>query len=361
MVTGKILTDTFRDLQEITGCRVALFSSSGEVLTSFSDVTREEREIAAELLGRRSAGTKVIQRGGKAFALVNLRGTADRYLLMAEGDCAEMTARVGASELKAMFSAAGERMDRGRFFREVLLGELKDPEIRDRAARMKIRVDRKRRVFLVETSSEDRKAAQSALTALFTTPGTGAVVTQVSRDCIAVVEECSGEEEEEEMADAEVILEVLRAEAMVFARVSTGTVAPDLYTLRGSFEEAATAMEVGRIFYPDRKIISSGSLGIGRLIDHLPEELCRKFLDETFDHDIFAELDEEALHTIQCFFDNDLNISETARELYLHRNTLVYRLEKLQKTCGLDIRKFDEAMTFRIAMMVYNYLQYREN
>jgi carbohydrate diacid regulator len=128
--------------------------------------------------------------------------------------------------------------------------------------------------------------------------------------------------------------------------------------LSQSYKEAQLAMEVGRIFLPDRHVLSYDRLGIGRLIFQLPVNLCKVFLHETFARNIFEELDEETMLTIRHFFENDLNISETARQLFIHRNTLVYRLEKLQKTTGLDIRKFDEAMTFKIAMMVYDYVNH---
>ena len=120
------------------------------------------------------------------------------------------------------------------------------------------------------------------------------------------------------------------------------------------------ALDVGKIFYSDKDIVSYATLGIGRLIYQLPVNLCRLFIHEIFGEKIPEELDEETLSTLEKFFDNNLNVSETSRQLFLHRNTLVYRIEKLQKVTGLDVRNFDDAMTLKIALMVVNYIEYLE-
>jgi carbohydrate diacid regulator len=86
--------------------------------------------------------------------------------------------------------------------------------------------------------------------------------------------------------------------------------------------------------------------------------LCEMFIKEIFG-ERNIDLDDETMVTIQKFFENSLNISETARQLYIHRNTLVYRLERLEKMIGLDIRKFEDAMTFKIAMMVIAHMDYQ--
>lgn len=118
------------------------------------------------------------------------------------------------------------------------------------------------------------------------------------------------------------------------------------------------ALEVGRIFYVEKEIVAYRYLGIGRLIYQLPMSLCEMFIHEVFGEKIPDVFNEETATTIQKFFENNLNISETARQLYVHRNTLVYRLERLEKAIGLDIRRFDDAMTFKIAMMVISHMQY---
>ena len=143
-------------------------------------------------------------------------------------------------------------------------------------------------------------------------------------------------------------------------RVACGTIVSQIKDVSKSYKEAKLAMEVGRIFYPEKTVVSYRTLGIGRLIYQLPLPLCEMFMKEIFDGNTPDTFDEETLTTIEKFFENNLNVSETARQLFVHRNTLVYRLEKLQKTTGLDIRVFEDALTFKIALMVASYMKYLE-
>ena len=140
-----------------------------------------------------------------------------------------------------------------------------------------------------------------------------------------------------------------------------GTVVNDIKEVSRSYKEAKMALDVGKIFYNGKNVVAYGTLGIGRLIYQLPLPLCRMFIREIFDGKSPDEFDEETLTTINKFFENSLNVSETSRQLYIHRNTLVYRLDKLQKSTGLDLRVFEDAITFKIALMVVKYMKYMEN
>lgn len=144
-------------------------------------------------------------------------------------------------------------------------------------------------------------------------------------------------------------------------RVAIGTVVPELKDVSKSYKEAKLALDVGKIFYAERNVVAYSTLGIGRLIYQLPINLCRIFIEEIFGDNVPDDLDEETLNTINKFFENNLNVSETSRQLFVHRNTLVYRIEKLQKSTGLDLRNFDDALTFKIALMVVNYMKYLDN
>ena len=145
---------------------------------------------------------------------------------------------------------------------------------------------------------------------------------------------------------------------MVNVRVSYGTIVNELKEVSKSYKEAGMALDVGRIFYAEKSVLAYNELGIGRLIHQLPVSLCEMFLQEVFEGRAATQFDEETLTTVNQFFENSLNISETARQLYIHRNTLVYRLEKLQKLTGLDVRVFDDAMTFKIALMVASHMKF---
>jgi carbohydrate diacid regulator len=160
---------------------------------------------------------------------------------------------------------------------------------------------------------------------------------------------------------ADTIVAMMNAEAMLNVKVAYGTVVQELKDVSKSYKEAKMALDVGKIFYAEKNVMAYSALGIGRLIYQLPINLCRIFIQEVFGDNIPEELDEETLMTINKFFENNLNVSETSRQLFVHRNTLVYRIEKIQKSMGLDLRNFDDALTFKIALMVVNYMKYLDS
>lgn len=181
----------------------------------------------------------------------------------------------------------------------------------------------------------------------------------MEENCVVVVrrlEEQEGEKEMEELAHE--LTDAVSVETRCRIRTSCGTIALSLKEVSRSYKEAKMALEVAAIFYKEKNVITYEELGIGRLIYQLPIPLCEMFLKEVFGDYNPSSLDEEILTTVYQFMENDLNLSETSRQLFVHRNTLVYRLEKLQKTIGLDIRKFEDAMIFKIAMMVSDYMKY---
>ena len=159
---------------------------------------------------------------------------------------------------------------------------------------------------------------------------------------------------------ASMVVDTLNSEALGKVRVASGSIVRDLKDISKSYKEAKMALDVGKIFYSEKYIIDYNRLGIGRLIYQLPLSLCKMYIEEIFKGIRIEEFDEETLNTINKFFENSLNVSETSRQLYIHRNTLVYRLDKLQKNTGLDVRVFEDAITFKIALMVAKYMAYME-
>ncbi len=156
-------------------------------------------------------------------------------------------------------------------------------------------------------------------------------------------------------------MDMMNMEAMMNVRVAYGTIVGELKEVSKSYKEAKMALDVGKIFYAEKKVSAYNTLGIGRLIYQLPINLCRIFIDEIFGSNVPSELDDETLTTINKFFENNLNVSETSRQLFVHRNTLVYRIEKLEMSTGLDIRTFEDALTFKIALMVVSYMKYLDS
>lgn len=351
MINSRILSKAIQQLQDITGTELTLYGKNGSRITGDTAAGEEEDTSVRELI-RSAADSMTI--GGTTYLKVYDDDMPVYYLAAAGGQNPEITGRIAVSELQNLLSFSHERMDRNHFIQNVLLDNLLAPDIHSEAKKLKIREDVNRIVYLTETSEKDTDLALQTLKAMYVSTG-NEFLTIVDATHIAVVSEITGPDDAAKTAHT--LSDMLNAEAMIQVRVAYGLPTNLLDHLSQSYKEAQLAIDVGRIFYPDLHVISYGNLGIGRLIFQLPHSLCELFLRETFDHDVFATLDEETLTTIRQFFDNNLNISETARQLYIHRNTLVYRIEKLQKTTGLDIRRFDEAMTFKIAMMVNNYLK----
>ena len=230
-----------------------------------------------------------------------------------------------------------------------------------RAEKLHIDTDVKRVVYIIETKHEKDINALETIRTLFASR-TRDFITAVDEKSIIHVREVKSNETYEDLdKTAEVIIDMLNTEAMSSAHIAYGTIVNDIREVSRSYKEANMALDVGKIFYSDKSVVAYNRLGIGRLIYQLPLPLCQMFIREIFDGKSPDDLDEETLSTINKFFDNSLNVSETSRQLYIHRNTLVYRLDKLQKTTGLDLRVFDDAITFKIALMVVKYMKYMES
>ena len=187
-------------------------------------------------------------------------------------------------------------------------------------------------------------------------------VLSINETDIAVVKQIQPNTERDELIKiAQTIEQTLHTELFIKTVIGIGTVASHLRELADSFKEAQVAIEVGKVFDTEKTIINYENLGIGRLIYQLPTTLCEIFLSEVFKKNSIDTLDQETLFTINKFFENNLNVSETSRKLFVHRNTLVYRLEKIKKLTGLDLRELDDAIIFKVALMVKKYLVSREN
>ena len=231
----------------------------------------------------------------------------------------------------------------------------------NRAKKLHISEQAYRIVYVIGTTSEKDDTSMEILRNMFN-DNPDDFITAVDEKSIIYVQQLeNGQDYEVVNETANLISDMLSSEAMSSARVAYGTIVPDIQQVSRSYKEARMALNVGKIFYPQQRIHAYNALGIGRLIYQLPENLCEMFISEVFTDMKPDDFDEETLLTINKFFENNLNVSETARQMFVHRNTLVYRLEKLQKASGLDIRNFEDALTFRIALMVTNYMHYMEN
>ena len=285
------------------------------------------------------------------------------YILLAKGgnDDVYMVGKMAAFQIQSLLVAYKERYDKDNFIKNLLLDNMLLVDIYSRAKKLHIDTDVRRVVFIIETKNEKDTNALETIRGLFSTKSKD-FITAVDEKNIILVKEVGDTQGYDDMDKiARTLLDMSNSEAMAKVNVAYGTIVSDIKEVSKSFKEAKLALDVGKIFYSDKNVVAYNSLGIGRLIYQLPMPLCKMFIKEIFDGKSPDEFDEETLSTINKFFENSLNVSETSRQLYIHRNTLVYRLDKLQKSTNLDLRIFDDAITFKIALMVVKYMKYMES
>ena len=267
-----------------------------------------------------------------------------------------MMAYVALNEAKNFYE---EKHDRGTFVKNIIMDNILPGDIYIRAKELHFGTDTPRAVFLVRQVGHGDVATVDVLSGMFPDKLQDFVLS-VNETDIAVVKQISPSTTDEELEKlAQSMEDTLKNELFIKTVIGIGTVAEHLRELADAYKEAQTAIDVGKVFDTERSIINYENLG--RLIYQPPTTLCEIFLSEVFKKNSIDSLDQETLFTINKFFENNLNVSETSRKLFVHRNTLVYRLEKIKKLTGLDLREFDHAIIFKVALMVRKYLSSREN
>ena len=254
-----------------------------------------------------------------------------------------------------------EKHDRGTFVKNIIMDNILPGDIYIRAKELHFATDAPRAVFLIRQVGHGDVSTVDVLAGMFPDKMQDFVLSINEMD-VAVIKQISSSTTSEDLERmAASMEETLKNELRIKTVIGIGTVAEHLRELADSYKEAQTAIEVGKVFDTEKSIMHYENLGIGRLIYQLPTTLCEIFLSEVFKKNSIDSLDQETLFTINKFFENNLNVSETSRKLFVHRNTLVYRLEKIKKLTGLDLRQFDHAIVFKVALMVRKYLGSREN
>ena len=309
-----------------------------------------------------NSSDSIVTFGQKTFKAIVGNSNFFEYAVFCSGDdevargfC--QVAFVALNDAKTFYE---EKHDRGTFVKNIIMDNILPGDIYIRAKELHFATDAPRAVFLIRQIGHSDVATVDVLSGLFSDKLQDFVLS-INETDIAVVKQISGtttEEELEKMALS--IEETLKNELSIKTVIGIGTVSDHLRELADSYKEAQTAIDVGKVFDTEKSIINYEKLGIGRLIYQLPTTLCEIFLSEVFKKNSIDSLDQETLFTINKFFENNLNVSETSRKLFVHRNTLVYRLEKIKKLTGLDLREFDHAIIFKVALMVRKYLSSRE-
>ena len=359
MISNQILQNTIEGLKGISRIDFCVLDTEGKALaTTFEDTWNYESAVLSFV--ESPADSQVIQ-GCQFFKIFDEQQL--EYVLLAGGESEDvyMLGKIAAFQVQSLLVAYKERFDKDNFIKNLLLDNLLLVDIYNRAKKLHIDTEAKRVIFIIKTSHEKDSVALDNVRNLLGGKSRD-FVTAVDEKNIIVVKELAdkaGSRELEKMAKE--MMEILRAESEDDKiHIAYGTVVNDIKEVSKSYKEAKLALDVGKIFFDEKDIVAYSTLGIGRLIYQLPIPLCKMFIKEIFEGKSPDEFDEETLTTINKFFENSLNVSETSRQLYIHRNTLVYRLDKLQKSTGLDLRVFEDAITFKIALMVVKYMKYME-
>ncbi len=264
------------------------------------------------------------------------------------------------SQIRCLCAAYKEKYNKADFLKSLMTEGIPSYDVGDRAVRLHIDPEEKRVLFLLEARTIDDTLTE-ILKNLFPSRSKTYLV-PMSENRISVLRPLkSGETAESMRQIARTIVDTLNMEALTHVQLSYSSVIDTLADLSSAFRETSLALQVGKLFYSEQTVFPYNELGIGRLIYQLPVSICERFLEEIFGKEIPEAFDDETTATINRFFQNNLNIAETSRQLHMHRNTLIYRLEQIQKRTGLDLRTFEDAMTFKIATMVINYLHTERN
>ena len=357
MISNQILQKTIDGMHQMTKSDFAVMDAEGVVIaTTFA----EAKEFAAEAseFADSPADSQIV--GACRYFKVFDDGQLE-FVVLVRGETDEATTygRVASFQIEQLLVAYKERFDKDNFVKNLLLDNLLLVDIYNRAKKLHVDIEARRVVMIVETSEDKDGDELDRVRNVFGGKRKD-FVTAVDERNIIVVKELGPTDTYEDIDKiAAVIVDAFKERQHI--RVSYGTIVNEIKDVSRSYKEAGMALDVGKIFFRERDVIAYSLLGIGRLIYQLPIPLCKMFIEEIFEGRSPDEFDEETLTTINKFFENSLNVSETSRQLYIHRNTLVYRLDKLQKSTGLDLRVFEDAITFKIALMVVEYMNYMEN
>lgn len=359
MISNQVLQSTIDGLKAITRRDFTITDTEAKVLASTEDRQISLYQSIIEDFVNSQAESQLIQ-GYHYFKVFD--DNVAEYIVSIKGEDEEAyrIGKIAAFQIQNLLVAYKERYDKDNFIKNLLLDNMLLIDIYSKAKKLNIENNVTRVVYLIDTQPDKDINYVEIVRSIFPAKSKDFVTAVDERSVILVKEITEKEHREDKEKIARMIYDTISGEAMTRVSVAVGTFVEDLKDVSRSYKEAKMALEVGKIFYSEKNIISYDKLGIGRLIYQLPVPLCHMYVNEVLQGRSISEFDEETLTTVNKFFENNLNVSETSRQLYIHRNTLVYRLDKLQKMTGLDLRNFEDAITFKITLMVSKYMNYVE-
>ena len=357
MISNQILQSTIEGIKSISRVELCVADVDGKEIVSTSPMGDCVKAVGEFALS--PADSQEIQ-GKQYFKIYDEQQLEYILIVSGVGEDVYTVGKMATFHIQSLLVAYKERFDKDNFIKNLLLDNLLLVDIYSRAKKLHIQAE-VRRVAMIVEAENDKENNVLEIIRTNMNAGNKDFITAVDENNVIVVKDLSeGDSVKDIEKAAKNIITTLEKDGLKNVRVAYGTIVNEIKEVSRSYKEAKMALDVGKIFFDERNIIAYSELGIGRLIYQLPIPLCKMFIKEIFDGKSPDDFDEETITTIHKFFENSLNVSETSRQLFIHRNTLVYRLDKLQKTTGLDLRVFEDAITFKIALMVVKYMKYME-
>ena len=354
-MSNRLYQTVLHQMKDVIGRTIGIIDENGIVIacSELSKIGESKQRIREEL----SYSTETVVYEGYSYRFINVNDKND-CICFVEGDNSDAAnmASLLAIFLGNMKTLYDEKYDKGSFIKSILLDNILPSDIYIKSNELHFSNDEHRVVFVIKFQAPSATPPYEVVQQIIGSSDKDYVI-NISELDVVVVREISHGTDAKEMEDyAKTLIEAIMEKYSLKATIGISSVVDNLKDLARAYKEARIAFEVGKVFDIERTVISYENLGIGRLIYQLPTTLCEMFLSEVFKRGSLDSLDHETLMTVQSFFENNLNVSETSRKLFVHRNTLVYRLEKIRKLSGLDLREFDHAVTFKVALMVKKYL-----
>ena len=359
-MSSRVFQSVVLQMRESTDRAVGVIDSEGTVVACNELTCIGEKWPEAVEYVNNSEGN-VVAVAGRTYKPLAGWGSQFDYAAFVQGDDeqARLICAMAVIALNGAKAYYEEKHDKTTFVKNIICDNILLGDIYVRAKELHFVSEVPRAVFLIRQLGTPDVTAIDVIQGLFPDRQTDFVLSVSETDLVLIKQLSEGTEGKEVYKIAKQVEEALQQELNVRVVIGVGTVVGHVRDLARAFKEANVAIDVGKVFDTEKSIINYENLGIGRLIYQLPTTLCEMFLQEVFKKNPIDALDQETLFTINKFFENNLNVSETARKLFVHRNTLVYRLEKIKKITGLDLREFDDAITFKVALMVKKYLTSR--
>ncbi|MBQ6067301.1 MAG: helix-turn-helix domain-containing protein [Clostridia bacterium] len=354
-MSNRLFQSVIHQMKDAVGRTIGVMDDTGTIV-SCTELSRVGDVVATGMTEPFSVNASVIINGNTYRAFGS--PMQPEFTVFVEGNdaLADKYACILAISLSSIKQYYDEKYDRGNFIKNVLLDNILPGDIYLKSRELHFNNDSVRVVFLVRLLDPSDISMFDIIQSLFPDK-TKDFVININESDVAIVKDISAAIDSKDLEKlARSIVDALSSDVANHAVIGIGTSVRGIKDLARSFKEAQIALEVGKVFDTEKVIVSYENLGIARLIYQLPSTLCEMFLKEVFKRGSIDSLDHETLFTIQKFFENNLNVSETSRKLFVHRNTLVYRLEKIRKLTGLDLREFDDAIVFKVALMVKKYL-----